>query len=230
MRNESPWRQATIAHPGLGEVVSASCICGMNAPTTETTTGLQNRLIAPSRFELTVLYFLLGAHTILATDAAIPSGWLMFSFGSFIAVSLWLAIRVSLAAWNFRAIRLGASRWIEGTLVLAVLVTIHTTPIGVAARVYLSEQRLLEQVRLAQGLQREWRGGSVIPCGLLTVQAMIPGERGTVWLETVSGSRLFGRSTMWGGLVYCERGRPPYFSESYYQHLYGPWWVWLQDV
>ena len=178
-----------------------------------------------------MLYFLLGAHIILATDAAIPSGWVMFAFVSFMAVALWFAVRAGLVAWRFRAIRPRASRWIEAALVLAVLVTMHTTPIGVATRVYLSEERLLEQVRLAQGLQREWHG-SGISCGLFTIQAMIPhDDHQTVWLETVSGSRLFeSYPSMWGGVVYCEQAQPPPFGEIRYRHLYGPWWSWLQDI
>ena len=197
----------------------------MNAPSTKPT------LTSPSRFELTVLYFLLGAHVVLASDAAIPSGWLMFAGLSFFAVALWFAVRVGLAAWRFRVIRPRAMRWIESTLILAVYVLVHVTPLGIAARVYLSEGRLMEEVRLAQGRKREWHGGSGIPCGLFTVQAMIPHDDQTVWLETMSGSRLFeSYPSMWGGVVYCEHGHPPPFGEIRYRHLYGPWWSWLRDA
>ena len=185
---------------------------------------------SPSRLELTLLYFLLGAHVVLASDAAIPSGWVMFAWLSFFGAGLWFVGRLVLAALQFRVIRPRARRWVESALILAVFFLIHATTVGVTARVYLSERRLMEQVRHAQDLKREWHG-SGIPCGLLTVQATIPlGDR-AVWLETVSGSRLFeSYSGMCGGIVYCERGFPPPFGEIRYKHLYGPWWSFLQDV
>ena len=191
----------------------------------------QSSLTSPSRFELTVLYFLLGAHVVLASDAAIPSGWVMFAGISLFAVTLWFVIRLGLAAWRFRVIRPRATRWTEGTLILAVFVIVHATPVGVAARAYLSEGHLREQVRLAQAQKREWHG-SGISCGLFTIQAMIPhDDHQTVWLETVSGSRLFeSYPSMWGGVVYCEQAQPPPFGEIRYRHLYGPWWSWLQDI
>jgi hypothetical protein len=179
---------------------------------------------------LTVLYFLLGAHVVLASDAAIPSGWVMFAWFSFFAAGLWFVGRLALAALQFRVIRPRARRWVEGGLILAVFFFIHATPIGVAVRVYLSEGRLMEEVRRVQSEKREWHG-SAIPCGLLTVQATVPLGDGAVWLETVSGSRLFeSYGSMWGGIVYCERGYPPPFGEIRYRHLYGPWWSFLQDV
>jgi hypothetical protein len=195
----------------------------MNAPSQQT-------LNTPSRLELTVLYFLLGTHVVLASDAAIPSGWVMFAWLSFFAVGLWIVGRLVLAALQFRLIRPGARRWVESALILAVFFLIHATPLGVAARVYLSEGRLMEEVRRAQDQKREWHGGG-IPCGLLTVQATIPHDDQTVWLETVSGSRLFeSYPSMWGGVVYCERGHPPPFGEIRYRHLYGRWWSYLQDI
>jgi hypothetical protein len=188
-------------------------------------------LTSPSRLELTVLYFLLGAHVVLASDTAIPSGWVMFASASLFVAALWFAVRIGFAAWGFRVIQPSVMRWAEGTLILAAFIILHTTQLGVAARVYLSEKRLMEQVHLAQGMKREWHGGSGIPCRLFTVQAVIPHNDQTVWLETVSGSRLFQpHDSMWGGVAYCEQGHPPPFGEIYYRHLYGPWWSWLQDI
>jgi hypothetical protein len=188
-------------------------------------------LACPSRLELTVLYFLLGAHIVLASDAAIPSGWVMFAGISFHAVTLWFVIRLALAAWHFRAARTRTKRWVESALILTVLVLLHATPIGVAVRVYLSQGPLMEQVRLAQDRQQDWHG-SGMPCGLFTIQATTTHtDRQTVWLETVSGSLVLeARSSLWGGLLYCKQAQPPPFGEIRYQHLYGPWWVWLQDV
>ena len=57
----------------------------MNAPS-------KSSLTSPSRFELTVLYFLLGAHVVLASDAAIPSGWVMFAGVSLFIVAIWFLI------------------------------------------------------------------------------------------------------------------------------------------
>jgi hypothetical protein len=186
---------------------------------------------SPSRFELTALYFLLGAHLILASDAAIPSGWVMFTGISVFAVGLWFTIRLALAAWRFRVARPRTARWLESAVILTVLIIVHATPVGVAARVYLSEGHLMEQVRFAQSEKRQWKG-SGISCGLFTIQARTPhDDQQTVWLETVSGSRLFeSYPSMWGGVVYCDQAHPPPFGEIRYRHLYGPWWAWLQDL
>jgi hypothetical protein len=188
-------------------------------------------LISPSRFELTVLYFLLGAHVVLASDAAIPSGWVMFAGISFYAVTLWFTIRLGMAAWRFRVARPRTMRWIESAVILAVLLIVHATPVGVATRVYLSQGPLMEQVRLAQTRSQDWHG-SGIACGLFTIQATTTHtDQQTVWLETVAGTRLFGAdSALWGGVVYCQQAQPPPFGEIRYRHLYGPWWTWLQDV
>jgi hypothetical protein len=204
---------------------SCSSLGVMNPPSSK------QRLACPSRFELTVLYFLLGAHVVLASDAAIPSGWVMFALISFYAVTLWFVIRLALAAWQFRVACPRTMRWVESALILAVLVILHATPVGVAVRVYLSQEPLMEQVRLAQTREQDWHG-SGIPCGLFTIQATTTHkDQQTVWIETVSGSRVLeDRPSLWGGILYCKQAQPPPFGEIRYQHLYGPWWVWLQDV
>ncbi len=190
----------------------------------------------PSRFELTVLYLLLGAHIVLGSDAAILSGWLPFVAISFWMIALWFVFRAALALIQFRVVCQRLSRWIEAISIVAVIVILHTTTIGLSARVYLSERHLREWAQLAQSSKKMWTGRG-IPCGMFTIQTMVSKD-GVTWMETVSGSRLFqfefsDVGSEYAGLAYCERGRPPKlppaYGQSYYHHLYGPWWLWLDS-
>jgi hypothetical protein len=112
----------------------------------------------PSRLELAVLYVLLGAHLILGSDAAILSGWLPFASISFGMIVLWFVFRVALALIQFRIVCQRLSRWIEAVSIVAVLVILHTTTIGLTARVYLSERHLREWALLAQSSKKIWTG------------------------------------------------------------------------
>jgi hypothetical protein len=52
-----------------------------------------------------------------------------------------------------------------------------------------------------------------------------------VWLQTVQGRGLVEPPfSLEAGIVYCEHGPPPDTGESHYEHLFGPWWRWLEDV
>ena len=155
----------------------------------------------PSRFELSVLYVLLGVHLILGTDAAIPSGWVMFAGLSLFGVGLWSCGRLALVTLKWRMDRVTKVRCGELGGILLLLVLVHATNLGVMVRLYFSEQSLIDELRMVSG-DRPLRNGN-IPRGLFTVQntfATMEGETRVVWLETVSGSRLFGNHSMWGGL------------------------------
>jgi hypothetical protein len=190
----------------------------------------------PSRFELAVLYVLLGAHLVLGSSTGIPSGWVPFVTISFWMIVLWFVFRTALALIQFPAVCQRLSRWIEATSIVAAIVILYTTTIGLSARVYLSERHLREWAELAQSSKTKSRG-EAIPCGLFTIQTMISKD-GVTWMETDNGSRLFlfeyaDVGCEHTGLVYSERGRPPMmppaYGQSYYHHLYGPWWLWLDS-
>jgi hypothetical protein len=190
----------------------------------------------PSRFELAVLYILLGAHLVLGSSTGIPSGWVPFVTISFWMIVLWFVFRAALALIQFRVVCQRLSRWIEAASILAVLVILHATTIGLCVRVYLSKRDLQMWAEQAQSFKTIWKG-EAIPCGLFTIQSMFYKD-GVTWMETDNGSRLFqfeyaDVGCEHTGLVYSERGRPPMMSpaygQSYYHHLYGPWWLWLDS-
>jgi hypothetical protein len=190
----------------------------------------------PSRFELSVLYVLLGAHFVLGSSTGIPSGWLPFVAISFWVIVLWFVFRTALAVIQFRVVFQRLSRWIEAASVIAVLVILHTTTIGLCARVYLSERDLQMWAQQTQSVKGLWKVGAV-PCGLFTFQSMIYKD-GVTWMEADNGSRFFQLEyadvpCMHTGLAYSERGTPPRmppaYGQSYYHHLYGPWWLWLDS-
>jgi hypothetical protein len=52
----------------------------------------------------------------------------------------------------------------------------------------------------------------------------------TVWFHTEDGEALFWVPSLMGGIVYCKEGSPAEIGETSYQHLWGPWWRWAQDI
>jgi hypothetical protein len=192
----------------------------------------------PSRLELNGLYLLLGVHLVLASDAAIPDGWLGFAIVSFSLIVGWFSIRMIMALLRVRSVRPYYGRLIEAGCILAAVLVLHATTVALAARVYLSQPELrdLAMDSMTTRASRPFltRGG---PSGLFTIHA-ITSKGGVVWLGTVSGSRLFpyqyaDQDCQHAGLAYCETGRPPAmppsFSQSFYHHLYGPWWLWMDS-
>lgn len=194
----------------------------------------------PSRFELCTLYFLLGMHAVMGTDASVPLGWHPVLFSSLALVCCIFLVRLLAAIFAPQTARAHAGKWIELLCIVMVFAMIYATNWGLSIRVFFSEKALLRQVQYVQESKGDtywfWRGSS---CGLFTVHAGMKNlgldaqKTGTrvVWLVTASGPPLFeppyGLS---GGLVWCPNGPPPDTSESTYQHLYGPWWRWLEDT
>jgi hypothetical protein len=190
----------------------------------------------PSHFELAVLYVLLGAHLVLGSGTGIPNGWLPFVAVSFWMIVVWFVFRAALALIQFRVVYHRLSRWIEVASIVAALVILHSTTIGLCVRVYLSERDLRMWAEQAHSSKTIWKGGT-IPCGLFTIQSMIYKD-GVTWMETDSGSRFFqfeyaDVGCEHTGLAYSERGTPPVmppaYGQSYYHHLYGRWWLWLNS-
>jgi hypothetical protein len=194
---------------------------------------IERLLLRPSRVELSVLYVLLGAHLVIGTDAAIPHEWLSFVLGSLLLLGALILLRISLLVicriWPFAPS--ARWRWAEVVCIALGFAIIHTTSLGLILRVYASEHWLIRQVEEARAsAMTEQRVR--MPYGLFFVHDVHKSSSGVVWLTTVSlGSPLFDSpSSIYAGLVYSQSDAPPPRGESHYQHLYGPWWRWLQDM
>jgi hypothetical protein len=193
---------------------------------------------APSRFELTLLYGLLGAHLVIGTDAAIPSGWFPFVWFTLLVIGGLALLRVTQALWTWRSARPPWLPWAELAGILGVLGLIYGTHSVLMIRIFLSEKSLLKQIAIIQEISAESSEESASSAGLFQIRAAYrnpPGESGSepgmIWLETVTGTRLLkAQDCMWAGLVYSEKGIPPNFGDSSYEHLYGPWWLWVEGI
>ena len=115
-------------------------------------------------------------------------------------------------------------RWIEAGILAAIVCLLETTNVALKARVYLSEDQLLDHVHFAQHSRDHGKHIPVCPVGLFTIHDTYT-KGSTVWMTTVLCGPPFS-----AGLVYCQEGPPTQRAESEYEHLYGPWWRWLQDI
>jgi len=196
-------------------------------------------LLVPTQVELGILYFLLGVYVTTATNAVIPyyawGGWVM---GSTLAVFLYMILRGIGFAWLLICpqIKRHWARWTQLAFISALVFVIFGTNLDLALRVRLSEQDLNRKIkglqRLSPERQRQYRGYGPLPCGLFNAEvSKIDPETGCIWIETGSGAPVGGSAqSVYGGIVYCEKGAPPEQGEATYEYLYGSWWLWLQDM
>jgi hypothetical protein len=80
--------------------------------------------------------------------------------------------------------------------------------------------------------QNQWLNLKPLTKGFFNVELYrVDSENQIFWFETGYGSNPFSSiSSIFGGIVYCEQGEPLELGEATYEHLYGPWWKWLQDM
>jgi hypothetical protein len=195
--------------------------------------------LVPTQIELGILYFLLGIYVTTATDAVIPyyawAGWVM---ASTLAVFLYMFLRgISFACLLLsKQAKRHWARWVQLAFIGALVFIIFGTNLDLALRVKLSEHELNQEVEALLRVSPENQGkflyNSPSPRGLFSARTRrIESEIGCIWFETGSGAPVGGSAqSVYGGIVYCEDGTPPEQGESTYEHLYGPWWLWLQDM
>jgi len=194
-------------------------------------------LQAPTDLELAILYLLLGIYIAVATDAVISFIWLKFVLFSLLAVVLLAVFRIVTFALgpSGKMVRQFRARWAQlGSIVLA-LVLIFGTNLDLTLRVWLSENALSEKVQRIQRLsvdkQKEMHQKYSLATGFFEVGVHeVDPQNKTIWFHTADGQDLFGPVGLVGGIVYCAQGRPPERGETTYEHLYGAWWRWVQDI
>ena len=196
-------------------------------------------LLVPTQLELGILYFLLGIYITTATNAVIPYyAWGAWVMASLLAVFLYMILRsisFVLLLLNKQAKRYWA-RWAQLAFIVALVFVIFETNLDLALRVKLSEYELNREVeglhKISPERQERYRQNTSSPCGLFNARvSRIDPETGCIWFRTGSGAPVGGSAqSVYGGLVYCKEGTPPQQGEANYEHLYGPWWLWLQDM
>jgi len=189
----------------------------------------------PSFLELGLLYLWAGIYIVLGTDATLHQSLaepcsLIFEVSLFwvyfpiFILSLCVLRICFLLVFKLKSQFIERkSIWIQ-LAVLGMFIFIMTeTSLALKVRVRISEEELRKHIESINYSQPEslLTSHSV---GLFTVHNTFKDGK-VVWLQTV----LYG-PPCFGGLVYCESGVPPIRGESQYEHLYGPWWRWLQDM
>ncbi len=193
----------------------------------------------PTDLELGILYFLLGINTAYATDTVISVSYdflLYLTILVFLVLGVFRLIIFVLVLLS-KQIRMSFARWIQLVLIGAAITIILGTNLDLALRVRLSERALHKEVQMLlsaapDSRERMVNSNLTYRIGLFRAELEdVDVESGTVWFSTMDGEDPFPPPySLYGGIVYCEReqGPPPKFAEEAYQHLYGPWWRWLQ--
>lgn len=206
-------------------------------PVSSTNGRLRIFLAAPSHAELSGLSLVLGGHLILGTDAAIPAGWFPFVVVSLLVVGSIVVLRIMALPFVLPSRQALILRWVQFVVIVGAIVLLYTTNLGLKTRVLMSENSLREYVEWLSNAQ-QMRTTRSRSCGLFTIAAAymdkavikMEGSK-VVWLQTVNGRRLWQPPYgLWAGVVYSEGREPPSTGESHYQHLFGPWWLWLEDI
>ena len=190
----------------------------------------------PSFLELSILYFLLGFYIAVATDVVVPMIWLDIVLISLCAVVMFYALRlITFVTVLLKKVLSYWSRWIQLMFIAIMLVIIFKTNFAVILRLKLSETALKKQVQFVQSLTSEQQNNFIkvksFPAGFFNVRLEeFDSSSGTIWFHTADGEAIFGPFSLMGGIVYCKKEQPPELGETTYQHLYGPWWSWVQDI
>lgn len=191
----------------------------------------------PTDLELGILYFLLGINTAYATDAVVS-----VSYGFLLNLTVLVLLVVGVFRLTIFAlavlseqIRMSSARWIQVVLIGIAIAIILGTNLDLALRVRLSERALYKEVQWIQAMSPDSQNRRIdmhpLPIGLFNARLYaVDASTGTIWFHTTDGVDPFPPPfSIMGGIVYCEQGPPPKRGDSTYQHLYGPWWRWLQD-
>jgi len=195
--------------------------------------------LAPTQLELAMLYVFLGICVVTATNAVMP----LWAWGGAIgllllAIGVYLLLRgITFALVLLRGqLKPHRTQWLQLGLITATLCLIIFTNLDLALRVRLCERQLNREIqslhRMSPEHQKEFRQQSSLPIGLFNVRVTrIDPETGTIWFETGTGIALSESvHSVYGGLVYCEADEPPEQPRATYTRLYGPWYLWLQDI
>ena len=193
---------------------------------------------SPSSFELSVLYVLLGIYLGLGTDSVVQFGWISFVIYSISCVAIFACFRlINFLIMLYRQ-NISKKDWIKwGQLgfISFVLLLLFYTNLGLCVRLLISRHAMLEEVEMAFSMNADsqkilFETGPV-PTGMFSVRIYrVDSENRTVWFHTEDGGALFWVPSLMGGIVYCEKKRPAEIGETSYQHLWGPWWRWAQDI
>ncbi|MFC1462708.1 hypothetical protein ACFLQU_03795 [Verrucomicrobiota bacterium] len=199
-------------------------------------------LASPSLIEIAALYALSGVYAVIATDAALHMGWTFFVIRTHILGVAWVVLRILSALLirvSFRS-RPSPSRWMLTSLPLVLITLIFTTNLDLALRLRFSQSAFEFEVDYIQALYAKGETRIVKnilaipdnPYGLFSARVLEVADNGAiVWFKTVTGGEPFPPPyCLSGGIVYSKNGQPPERSEMVYQHLYGPWWRWVQDA
>ncbi len=192
----------------------------------------------PSDLELAILYMLLGFYFVVATDSVIPFCWVTFT-----TVSLYIAIFIIFLRFIlFIAVlkkgnvpRKAWVRWGQLGFITLIIILLFCTNLGICLRLIISKQAMLKEVDQAFSTQVDFQGRlfetGPVPVDLFAIRIYkVDSVNRTVWFHTEDGNSAFWIPSLMGGIVYCEQGRPAGIPETNYQHLWGPWWRWVQDI
>ena len=197
---------------------------------------IKDWLYMPSFLELSILYFLLGFYIAVATDVVVSSIWFNVVLVSLSAVVVFYTFRVITFAIALSKKALDFwSRWIQLMFIAIMLILIFKTNVAIILRLRLSESALSKKVQFIQSLSSEAQNQrfnmDALPIGLFNIRLdRVDDSSSTVWFHTIDGQALFGPLGIYGGIAYSENEFPPEVHERVHQHLYGSWWLWIQDM
>lgn len=208
----------------------------MNRAMDEKPTKLKKLFRTPTDLELAILYLLLGIYVAVATDAVLPFPWETFTLYSLPLAVLLIVFRIINFVYALFANTVTGlwRRWTQLGLIALAMILIFGTNLDLRLRLWLSERSLYEDVKRiqllsAEGQRRMYNVGPLTRGFFNVWLSNVDAASGTIWFRTADGVDLFGPPCLMGGIVYSKQGLPPERGESTYQHLYGPWWRWLQD-
>lgn len=193
---------------------------------------------APSSFELSVLYILSGIYLVVATDSVIPFGWQTFTMYSMACVALIFCFRLV----SLLVLALGSgipkevwSRWGQLGFIALIIILLFWTNLGLCVRLRISKHAMLKEVNHALSIrldsQRQLFETGPMPVGFFAIRIyQVDSVNRTVWFHTEDGAGAFWVHSLMGGIAYSEQGQPAEIPETSYQHLWGPWWRWAQDI
>jgi len=197
-----------------------------------------NWLKAPTVIELLISFFLLGIIVAIATDAVVSLSYIKLVYFSILIIATVVIVRVGLFILTIRVKPKSKYyfRWVSLGFATVIMVIITTTNLDLSLRVWLSRKSLEKEVQFVQSLspndQKRVLRLEPKSVALFNLRLYeVDNETGTIWFQTAYGRDVFPPPySLLGGIVYKKQGEPPERGETTYQHLYGPWWRWLQDI
>lgn len=193
--------------------------------------------VAPTYLELSCLYFLLGIYIPIVTDAVIPVCWITFTVISFFCITIILFCR----AINFFIILKTKQlkdvwiRWAQLGFIAIIFVLLFCGNIGLKIRLKLSERSFRKEVdkifMMPSEVQDQLSKAPPLQVGIFCARIYkVDMVNQSIWFYTEDGEALFWMHSLFGGIVYSNQGPPAEIGETQYQHLWGPWWRWAQDI